>query len=750
MVEKNTIKITEIKLDYATYHNIIIKPTNINFFIGKNGTGKSTIGRAIANRQGLKWKNPEDEVETIIQVYNENFIRSNLQVIDNMPGVFNISEADIKIENEINDLIKKVEDEKLNKEKAINKWKEYTGKLLKIKKTSEEQTWSTIKSILDNYPNQTCVNKKSKEKAYDVISKVTPKEHSIQELDTLYNIAFDPNAKIYPKLNIILLSVPTYDLSSPIVGKSNSQFSEFIKKLSNIDWVREGHVHFEKNEENKCPYCQRPLTEEIVNDISDCFDESYQEAINKLKEFHREYTSLITSIKTKTESNLNAWYPNNDKHKYNLLCSELITILEKNESIINDKLSHLSSSYKLSSTKDALAALNAFISKSNTSIENNNSLVGPSAKENFNKALLEHLASLCKSFVETRKTDEKKNTDLKITEEERMTKANNNISVWNKRISELSNHTTSTKPVVEHINKFLHESGFQGFSIGSSDDKHYKLIRNDGSIADSLSEGEKNFICFLYFYFSLFGSFDGSKNLKDRIVVIDDPVSSMDSDSVFIISYLIRHLIEVCKNAITYSPSDKLDTHIKQLFILTHNSFFYNEIAPIYIDDFECTNFYEIIKRNNLSNIEIGIKTINEGAVNQKQINYIPKLGSYATLWEEYKEASTASIMLNVQRRIIEAYFLQNLGITPGDLYREILEINKDSFEITENGSTDYVNVTLAKAMLCYIGTSSSSMNSNLYYSTPTDDLQRFKNTFELIFKVMGQESHYKMMMRNN
>ena len=108
-------------------------------------------------------------------------------------------------------------------------------------------------------------------------------------------------------------------------------------------------------------------------------------------------------------------------------------------------------------------------------------------------------------------------------------------------------------------------------------------------------------------------------------------------------------------------------------------------------------------------------------------MNYIPKLGTYATIWEEYKEATTTSIMLNVQRRIIETYFLQSLGITPGDLYKEILEKNKDSFEISDNGNKDYINIMLAKSMLCYLDTSTSSMTSCLYYSLPTDDLERFK-----------------------
>lgn len=92
---------------------------------------------------------------------------------------------------------------------------------------------------------------------------------------------------------------------------------------------------------------------------------------------------------------------------------------------------------------------------------------------------------------------------------------------------------------------------------------------------------------------------------------------------------------------------------------------------------------------------------------------------------------------------IIECYFLQNLGITPGMLYNQVLEIHKDSFEVSIENNTNYTNILLAKSMFCYIGTSSSSMNSNLFYSTPTDDLDQNKKFISNLFKAMNQYEHY-------
>ncbi|MFD2879946.1 AAA family ATPase [Paenibacillus rhizoplanae] len=62
-----------------------------------------------------------------------------------------------------------------------------------------------------------------------------------------------------------------------------------------------------------------------------------------------------------------------------------------------------------------------------------------------------------------------------------------------------------------------------------------KIVREDGKDAkDTLSEGEKTFITFLYFYQLLKGSNDISEIMTDKVVVIDDPISILDSSVLFL------------------------------------------------------------------------------------------------------------------------------------------------------------------------------------------------------------------------
>lgn len=81
-------------------------------------------------------------------------------------------------------------------------------------------------------------------------------------------------------------------------------------------------------------------------------------------------------------------------------------------------------------------------------------------------------------------------------------------------------------------------------------------ITRDGAPAMYLSEGERTAIAFLYFLRSLA---DTSFNLKNGIVVIDDPVSSLDANSI-------------------YCAFGYMKAHIKtaaQIFVLTHDFTFF-------------------------------------------------------------------------------------------------------------------------------------------------------------------------------
>jgi wobble nucleotide-excising tRNase len=77
-------------------------------------------------------------------------------------------------------------------------------------------------------------------------------------------------------------------------------------------------------------------------------------------------------------------------------------------------------------------------------------------------------------------------------------------------------------------------------------------------------------LTFLYFYYLLAGSQSETDVAKDKVVVIDDPISSLDNDVLFIVSTLIRNLIQDVRES---------KSSIQLIFILTHNIYFHKEVT---------------------------------------------------------------------------------------------------------------------------------------------------------------------------
>ena len=118
----------------------------------------------------------------------------------------------------------------------------------------------------------------------------------------------------------------------------------------------------------------------------------------------------------------------------------------------------------------------------------------------------------------------------------------------------------------------------------------YSVVRKNGVIAKNLSEGEKSAIAFAYFLATLQ---EKDFNLSESIIVIDDPVSSLDQQYLF----NIVNLIARCFNK---------EKSFNQLFVFSHNFYFFKKLRTILNyknekDKDPKFNIYEIVKDCNLN-----------------------------------------------------------------------------------------------------------------------------------------------------
>ena len=265
-------------------------------------------------------------------------------------------------------------------------------------------------------------------------------------------------------------------------------------------------------------------------------------------------------------------------------------------------------------------------------------------------------------------------------------------------------------------------------------------------IAENLSEGEKNFIAFLYFQQQVFGT-NGSENNDGRrkIVVIDDPVSSMDSGTMFIVGALVRKMIEICRNSVDSSRAVVPGNFIKQIFILTHNAYFHKDVTYLYANKWDFVSFYLIRKIDNKSSVRL-YDDVNPDCPTAR-MNINPVKNSYAALWESYKEVKSGIPLKSIIRRILEYYFLQLCGYDGEDLRQCILVDHKADFMRDENGEENDDQYRLVKVLLSYITSDSVGINDGIHYTDEFLDEKVYRDTFEMIFRYMGQSQHFDMMM---
>jgi wobble nucleotide-excising tRNase len=284
----------------------------------------------------------------------------------------------------------------------------------------------------------------------------------------------------------------------------------------------------------------------------------------------------------------------------------------------------------------------------------------------------------------------------------------------------------------------LKNAGYEGFEIEEKEKVNnissYYLKRlhssNTSSVFASLSEGEKNFISLLYFYQLCLGTDDLSNNgSKKKIIVIDDPVSSLDSQALFIVSTLIRSLIQRKGDD---KASHKLlkNTNITQLFIFTHNFYFYKEVSfdkrPICIDYWH----YKISKQNNHTSIT---------GENKRAV-----FDDYSLMWKNIKDIKanvptnpSLNIMIsNSMRRIIESYV-------------NFVGYGKDSWASLLHEDPSDPTYYIKCAFISTINDEShkvSAMDSTYYHKLINEQPKPLFDTFASIFKVIGKD-HYEMMM---
>ena len=267
--------------------------------------------------------------------------------------------------------------------------------------------------------------------------------------------------------------------------------------------------------------------------------------------------------------------------------------------------------------------------------------------------------------------------------------------------------TINIDNAIENINAGLIDLGIDDFSIKKKSDNLYTIVRgeHDEPVFKSLSEGEKMVISFLYFFELCKGKGSAEEITKKKIIVIDDPISSLSHIYVFNIGRLIQNEFIRSKN-------------YEQIFILSHSLYFLYELIDNKKENREKHDeqMYRLSKSN-------------EGSL-FAEIKYEEIQNDYHSYWLIVRDVNqTPALVANCMRNIIDYFFN----------FVEKKDLN-NVFQQKELKDTRF------QAFMRYINRESHSLGQNIF-DIKEFDYQVFLEAFELVFKLSGYEDHFNKMM---
>lgn len=584
-------KISKIK-SFGIFDNYIagadLKPFGqFNLFYGWNGSGKTTLAKLLfsiedktihshfpgsgfnlsfADGTEITQKNIANN-NANFKVFNKDFIERNVNFEDSKANSILILSEQKKGEldryKEMLSTVKQKSDEytsvsaKHDKAKAAHK-KNLSKWASEIKKSFE---------LIDT-SNKTLLNYDiTKLNAFISINKVKiNKESVLNSVEVkLLKSAVNPSQKnnIPTVLNKLKSKEITDDMSVISELLKKNPISQQIARLkSNPDinaWVEAGiNIHTNHKSEN-CEFCNQKLPLNKIEDLKKHFSQEYSALINSLNEkisfidqisglidqtipetseLYEEFQSNIQSAKTEFSENKNA---------VNEILQNALRLLKDKLSNPFDEIDH-----DFENSESIFDEYNNAISKIGIAITQHNK-----KNEGFEAELKKANEKLELHFVSEKLLAEeytKTEADI-VSESAKVELIKNDIIELQKQIKEaeasLLNEAIAADTFNKNLEKFL---GRKDLSLEFDTMlKGYKIVRGgQAQPAKNLSEGEKTAVAFIYFISKLK---ENGNLIQDSIIVLDDPISSFDSNHLF---HSYSYLKKECEAA-------------KQLFILTHN-----------------------------------------------------------------------------------------------------------------------------------------------------------------------------------
>lgn len=566
----------------------------LNILYGRNGSGKSSISRAIREFSKNGDEDSEDRKYTVsfnadidkssIHVFNEDFIKEKVLVDSDGVGTIVMLGKQVEVDAAIAKL--KISQSKLQgdyskllelREHLKNARNNASPLFYRKSLKSGLNGWASMDSNIKNIK----INSKITE---DVLARLFGLEHTITKGETLPKLQqkFKNDFELYqstnnavklfwPKesfgltmslqeiLNLLNIHIEKPTLTERdkiIISIAEGKYSKYINEVDTILADSELHV---------CPLCQRELTESEKSDLQSRIHKFFNKSAEEYKGRLYSIMNSINSVEPSLPST------NNDAFINQIgAIIETVQVLNRHLANIRTQIGvKIANIYADTRFDFDIAEFDKAISDYNKACDNLSKAI-----ENYNNAIDEREALKDKlieinnkiAFLTNKGLFEAYFKALAMQEDNESKIANVEKQIENYRsaILSLEQEKKQVKIALNFINQALHFIFYdknrlvlvEGEGCYRLKSKGYEVKPKDVSL------GERNIIGLCYFFASLFeGKNEDTKYTDEILAVIDDPVSSFDFENrIGVISFLKWQLAKMHKG----------NSHSKAL-VLTHD-----------------------------------------------------------------------------------------------------------------------------------------------------------------------------------
>ncbi len=601
-----------IEMDEFKHYNIIF---------GNNGCGKTSLTRAFEllipkNKHIEKYrtisadKSPSIEFECEdrsykiepngdirvppfkVEIYNSDFLHNNVPLNSEF-GLKKLDDGTIILEGSV-----------LGEEtKEINQLKDCRGKVEKRQKKikdendSENTLSAKQESEIKKYDKE--IEKIRKKMTSNTI-KITPDEIGINNFykvskdkfkyqeDVLTDLEKDFNKlneamkkfdglkemelpKDYQTIKDKLEFLFSFNIDKE-AGQASEKIKEHIRKVGR-EFIEKGIKLQKEMPDNACPFCTQKIPNEIIQEYTSYFNKS-------VETFNQRSLEMSGTLK-------------NILDQWNI--KEILQSFEKFEPFMKKDFSK-----NKESLENALEQIKVLLEKLQKEVDKKEGAKNKEKFQEIDKELLEIQKDIQQHVDETRKIlNEKKKQKEKLEKlktelkEARIKKVKHDSYDWQKSKREaerklsvlnrgherlnrllekidnkLKELNDQKRPDIEAINSYLKALNLTKYSLHED----YRIVLNFDVLENSeaemiLSDGEKTTLTFAYFLACL-KLFYKKENLKDLVVIIDDPISSLDEQRIYNTSDIVAKINQEL-------AGEALEKDEKtQVFVLTHNHTF--------------------------------------------------------------------------------------------------------------------------------------------------------------------------------